>query len=234
MHVRTALTSIGLRAAVSAAAGLLVSVFAAVALSLGTVASVGPLAVGRTISGSLAPVILAIVGAGFFASIVVFGCLVAHDLLRSARSWLVAQRGLLLGPFRAITWLVARIALAMVVALQFVARSPVVVESVWLVLTVGKAVVLVLACITAAGLSAITYLGIIALGFASIGQSTGIVVAMLDDPPRPLTMALGIGAAMVLMYVGIAAFTLCGWLAYRVTRAGLRRAAALRLRTVVS
>ena len=234
MYVRTTLTSIALRAAVSAVAGLLVSVFAAVALSVVTVSSVDPLEVGRTISGSLAPVLSAIVGAGFSASVVVFGCLVAHDLLRSVGSWLVAERGLLLGPFRLIAWLAARIALAIVVALQFVWRSPVVVETVWLVLTIGKAVGLVLACITAVGLSAITYIGIIALGFASIGAGTHIIVAMLEDPPRPLTMALGIGAAIALTYIGVAAFTLCGWLAYRVTRAGLRRAAAFRLRTVVS
>lgn len=234
MYVRTTLTSIALRAAVSAVAGLLVSVFAAVALSVVTVSSVDPLAIGRTISGSLAPVLLAIVGAGFLASVVVFGCLVAHDLLRGVGPWLIAKRGPLLGPFRVIAWLIARNALAIVVALQFVWRSPVVVEIVWLVLTIGKAVGLVLACITAVGLSAITYIGIIALGFASIGASTHIIVAMLEDPPRPLTMALGIGAAIVLTYIGVAAFALCGWLAYRATRAGLRRAAAFRLRTVVS
>ena len=234
MYVRTTLTSIAVRAAVSAVAGLLVSVFAAVALSVVTVSSIDPLAIGRTISGSLAPVLLAIVGAGFLASVVVFGCLVAHDLLRGVGPWLIAKRGLLLGPFRVIAWLIARIALAIVVALQFVWRSPVVVEIVWLVLTIGKAVGLVLACITAVGLSAITYIGIIALGFASIGASTHIIVAVLEDPPRPLTMTLGIGAAIALTYIGVAAFALCGWLAYRVTRAGLRRAAVLRMRTAVS
>lgn len=234
MDVRTALANIALRAVVSGAAGLLVSAFAAVALSFGTVASAGPLAVGRTISGSLSPVLSAVVGAGFFASIVVLGCLVAHDLLRPAVPWLFAQRGLLLGPIRAITWLATRTARLTLVALQFVARSAVVVEAVWLVVTVGKAVGLVLACITAVGLTAITYIGTIGIGFISIGVSRDIVVAMLDDPPRPLTMALGIGGAIVLMYIGIAALTLCGWLAYRATRAGLRRAVVLRMRTAVS
>jgi hypothetical protein len=248
MDVRTALATIAVRAVVSGAAGLLVSAFAAVALSFGAATSADPLAVGRTISGSLSPVLSAIVGAGFFASIVVFSCLVAHDLLRRAIPWMFAQRGLLLGPIRAITWLVRRTVLLTVVALQFVARSAVVVEAVWLVVTAGKLVVtagklvvalgkavgFVLVCVTAVGLTAITYIGTIGAGFISIGVSRDIVVAMLDDPPRPLTMALAIGGAIVLMYIGIAVLTLCGWLAYRVTRAGLRRAAVHRIRTAVS
>lgn len=234
MHVRTALTSIAWRAAVSAVAGLLVSAFAAAALALGTGASADRLAVGRTISGSLAPVFSAIVEAGSLASIVVFVCLVANDVVRTAGPWLVAQRRLLLGPFQGIIWLVARVALAVFVALCFVARSTVVVEAIWLVRAVGRPVVLVLGYGAVVGLCAVVYLGTIAIGLVSIGESTRIVVAMLDDPPRPLTMALGIGGAIVVMYIGVGAFVVCGWLAYRITRAGLRRAAARRLGTVAS
>jgi hypothetical protein len=45
---------------------------------------------------------------------------------------------------------------------------------------------------------------------------------MLDDPPRPLTMALTMGGAAVLMYIGIAAFALCAWVTYQAARAGMQ------------
>jgi hypothetical protein len=252
MQVGTALTSIARRAAVSVVAGLLVSACAAAALVLGTVGSTDRLAVGRTIWGSLAPVFSAVLGAGFLAGVVVFASLIANDAMRSVGPWLVARRGWFLGPFRAIGWLVAAIALAVVVAVQFVVRSTVVADLVWLVRTVGRLVVavlfvvrstvvadlvwlvhnvgrpvvLVLGCGLIVGLCAILYGGVIVLGFACIVESTRLVVAMLEDPPRPFAMAIGMGGAAAVMYIGVAAFTLCGWLAYRATRAGLPRASA--------
>ena len=233
MQVRTALTTIAWRAAVSAIAGLLVSAFAAAALTFGAGASAERLAVGRTISEALAPLVSAVAGAGLIASIVVFACLVTNDVLRSAGRWLVAQRRWFVLLYRGMTWLVAYIALAIVAALQAVARSTVVAEAVWLVRTVGKAVgwgvllfVVLVGC-------AIPYFGAITLGLATVGQSTRIVVAMLDDPPRPLMMALGLGGAAVLMYIGIAAFALCAWITYQGARAGAR-AAARRVGTVTS
>lgn len=234
MQDPAALKTIARRAAVSAIAGLLVAAFAAAALAFGTGIAADGMPVDRTISGPLAPVVSAIVGAGSLASIVVFACLVANDVVRKAGPWLLAQRGLLLGPFRAIAWLVAQIALAMVVAVQFVIRSTVVVEAVWLVRTVGRPMVLVLGYGALIGLCAIVYVGIIVIGFACIGESTRFLVAILDDPPRQFGMALGIGGATALMYVGVAALALCLWLAYRLTRAGVQRAAARRPRTAAS
>jgi len=233
MQDRAALKTIVWRVAVSAIAGLLVAAFAAAALAFGTGMSADGLPVDHTISGSLAPVVSAIVGAGSLASIVVFACLVANDLVRKAGSWLVAQRGLLVGPFRAIAWLGAQIALALVVAILFVIRSAVVVEAVWLMRTIVWPVVLVFGYGAVLGLCATVYVGFIAIGFFCIRESTRFVVAILDDPPRPLTMALGLGGATVLMYIGIAAFALCAWIAYRAARAGAR-AAARRLGTVAS
>jgi hypothetical protein len=233
MQVRTALTTNVGRAAVSAIAGLLVAAFAAAALTFGTGISADGLPVDRTISRSLAPVLSAIVGAGSLASVVVFVCLVANGVVRKAGSWLVAQRGLFLGPFRAFAWLLAQIGLAMVVAVQFVIRSTVFVEAVWLVRTVGMPVVLVLGYGAVIGLCVIVYVGIIVIGSVCIGESTRFLVSLLDDPPRRLTMALGLGAATVLMYMGIAAFAFCAWVAYRAARAGVR-AAARRVGTVAS
>lgn len=234
MDVRTALTSIAWRATVSTLAGLLVSGFAAAALALVTVGSADRLAVGRTIPESLAPVLLAVVGAGFFASIVVFGSFVANDLVRSAGRWLVARRAWFLGLLRAITWSVVQIALAVVVTLRSVARSALVVEAIWLVRTIGRAVLFVLACATVAGLFAIPCIGLIAIGVGSIGESTRLVVAILEDPPRPLAMALRIGGATAVMYIGVAAFALDAWLAYRATRAAVRLASGGKPATIAS
>ncbi len=233
MQVRTALTTVVWRAAVSAIAGLLVSAFAAAALALGSGASADRLPVGRTISDSLAPLFSAVVGAGLIASIVVFACLVGNDVVRKAGPWLVAQRGLLLGPFRTIAWLVAHIALAVVVALQYVARSTVVVEAVWLARIVGRAVGSVLVGVMIVGGFAAADVGLIVVSFNSITESTAIVVAILDDPPRPLAMAFGFGGAAGMMYIGVGALALCLWLPYHMTRAGLRRAAR-RVGTVAS
>jgi hypothetical protein len=166
----------------------------------------------------------AVAGAGLIASAVVFVCLVMNDARRRVGPWLVAQRRHLLVPLRAITWVIARSALATVVAFQAVARSTVVVEAIWLTRTVGKALGLVLACVTGVGFVALIYVGIIVAGLACVSQSTRIVIAILDDPPRQLAMALGIGAATALMYAGLGAFALCAWLAYRVTRAAMQRA----------
>ena len=137
MEVRTALTTIAWRAAVSAIAGLLVSAFAAAALTFGAGASAERIAVGRTISDALAPLLSAVAGAGLIATVVVFGCLVMNDVLRAVGRWLAAQRRWFVMLFQAITWLgariawvVARIGLAIVVALQFVAGSTVVVEAI--------------------------------------------------------------------------------------------------------
>ena len=222
MQVRTALTTIAWRAAVSAIAGLLVSAFAAAALTFGAGASAERLAVGRTISDALAPLLSAVAGAGLIASVVVFACLVANDALRAAGRWLVAQRRWFVLLFRGITWLVAQIALAIVAALQAVARSTVVAEAVWLVRTVGKAVGWGVICFAALVGCALPYFGAITLGLATVGQSTRIVIAMLDDPPRPLTMALGLGGAAVLMYIGIAALAFCAWVTYQAARASMR------------
>jgi len=229
MQVRTALTTIAWRAAVSAIAGLLVSAFAAAALTFGAGASAERIAVGRTISDSLAPLLSAVAGAGLIATVVVFACLVMNDALRAAGRWLVAQRRWFVLLFQAIrwlgaqiAWLVAHAALATVVALQFVIRSTVVVEAVWLVRTVGWPVVLVLGYGAVVGLCAIVYVGFIVTGFSCVGWSTQILGAMLDDPPRPIAMALGVGGATALMYIGIAEFALCAWITYRATRSGLR------------
>ena len=229
MHVRTALTTIAWRAAVSAIAGLLVSAFAAAVLTFGASATAERLAVGRTISDSLAPLFSAVAGAGLIASVVVFACLVANDVLRATGRWLVAQRRWFVLLFEAITWfgariawLIARIALAIVVALQYVAGSTVVVEAVWLARMVGRAAAWGLISFSLIAGCAVLYFGAITLGLFTITESTHIVVAMLDDPPRPLTMALGMGGATVLMYIGIAALALCGWVAYRGTRGALR------------
>ena len=236
MQVRTALTTIAWQAAVSAIAGLLVSAFAAAALTFGAGASAERLAVGRSISDSLAPLFSAVAGAGLIASAVVFACLVTNDVLHAAGRWLVAQRRWFVLVFRAITWsgariawLVAHIALAIVVALQYIARSTVVVEAVWLARVVGKAVLAVLVWVMiVGGLGggfAAGYVGLILVSVTSITESTAMVVAILDDPPRTLAMALGFGGAAAIMYIGVGGLALCLWLPYYVTRASLRRAA---------
>jgi hypothetical protein len=233
VDVRTALTTIAWRAAVSAIAGLLVSAFAAAALTFGAGASAERIAVGRTISDALAPLLSAVAGAGLIATVVVFGCLVMNDVLRAVGRWLAAQRRWFVLLFRRITWLIAQIALAIVKGLHAVARSTVVAEAVWLVRTVGKAVGWGVICFAVLVGCAVPYFGAITLGLFAIGESTRIVVTMLDDPPRPLTMALGLGGAAVLMYVGIAAFALCAWVTYLAARTGAR-AAARRVGTVAS
>lgn len=212
------------RAAVSAVAGLLVAAFAAAALAVGTVGSVDRLAIGHTISDSLATMLSAIAGAGLMASAVVFVCLVMNDARRRFGTWLVAQRRHVLAPLRAVTWVIARSALATVAAVQAVARSTVVVEAIWLARTVGKPLGSVLAWVTGVGFTALVYAGIIVAGLACVGQATNIIVAMLDDPPRQLAMVLGFVAATSLMYLGLGAFALCGWLACRLTRWGVQRA----------
>jgi hypothetical protein len=219
------LNNIVWRAAVSTVAGLLVAAFAAAALALGTIAAADRLSIGRTLSGSLGPVLSAIVNAGFLAGIAVFACLVANDVVRGVGPWLIAQRRRLLGPFRAITWSLAQIALAVVVAIQFVARSTVFLEFVSLLRTVGIAVGLALYYAMLAGGFVGLNIGLIALGLYGIGECTRILVAILDDPPRLLPMAFDVGGVFALMYVSIGAFVLCGWLAYRVAGAGLRTAA---------
>jgi len=232
MQVRTALTTIAWRAAVSAIAGLLVSAFAAAALTFSAGASAERLAIGRTISESLAPLFSAVAGAGLIASVVVFASLVTNDVLRAAGRWLRAQRRWFVLLFRAITWLVANIALAIVAGFQTVARSTVVAEAAWLVRTVGKAIGWGMICFAVLVGCALPYFGAITLGLFTITESTRIVVAMLDDPPRPLTMALGMGGAALLMYTGIAAFALCAWVTYQVARVGAR--ATHQIRTAAS
>ena len=225
MQVRTALTTIAWQAAVSAIAGLLVSAFAAVALTFGAGASAERLAVGRTISDALAPLLSAVAGAGLIASVVVFACLVANDVLRAAGRWLVAQRRWFVLPFRGIAWLVAQIALAIVSALQYIAGSTVIVEAVWLARVVGRAALSVLVWVTLVGGFAAGYVGLILISLTSITESTPMIVAILDDPPRTLAMALGFGCAAAIMYIGVGALALCLWLPYHVIRAGQRRAA---------
>jgi hypothetical protein len=220
--MRAVLTRIAWRAAVSTIAGLLVSAFAAAALTLGPGTPPDRLAAGHTLSDSVAPLFSAVAGVGLIASIVVFACLLANDGLRAAGRWLVAQRQWFILLFRAATRFVAQIALAIVAALQYVARSTVVVEAVWLARTAGKALGWALVSGSVLAGCALLYFGAITLGLFTIGESTRVVVAMLDDPPRPLTMALTMGGAAVLMYVGIAAFALCTWATYQAARAGMR------------
>ena len=234
MQVRTSLESIARRAAASVVAGLLVSAFAAAALVLGTAASADRLAVGRTLWGSLAPVFSAVVGAGFLAGLVVFACLVGNDILRAVGPWLVSQRRWLVAVFQAIAWLLAQILLIVVVALKYVAESEVFLELVSLARTLGIAVGVLLACAaTIAGVVGLN-IGLVALGFYSIAESTRSLVATLDDPPRALAMAYAVGGAFALMYIGVGALWLCGWLDYRMARAGLRYVATGRLGTVAS
>jgi hypothetical protein len=222
VQIRAALTTIAWRASVSAIAGLLVSTFAAGALALGSGASADRLAVGRTILDSLAPLFSAVAGTGLIASVVVFACLIANDVLRATWRWLVAQRRRFILLFRAVAWSVTRTALAIVAALQFVARSTVVVEAIWLARTVGKVLGLALVSGSVLAGCALLYFGAITLGLFTIGESTRILVAMLDDPPRPLTMALTMGGAAALMYIGIAAFAVCAWVTYQAARASMR------------
>ena len=222
MQAGTALTSIARRAAVSIVAGLVVSAFAAAALALGTVGSADRLAVGRTIWGSLAPVFAAVAGAGFLAGIVVFACFLANDVVRAIGPWLVSQLRWLLAVFQAIAWLLAQILLVVVAALEYVARSEAFLEIVSLARTVGIAVGVLLAWAAAiAGFVGLN-IGMLAFGFFGITESTRILVAMLDDPPRLVAMAYAVGGAFALMYIGVGAWMLCGWLDYRVTRAALR------------
>jgi len=214
------------RAAVSAIAGLLVSAFAAAALLVGTVGSIGGVALD-TMSASLAPMLSAMAGTGLIASTVVLLCLLMNDVRRSAGPWFLTQRRHLLLPLRAITWGLARITLATVAAFQLVARSSVVTEFLWLVRTVAKALGWALALIAVAGVVAAMYVGTIAIGLACVGQSTHILIAILDDPPRQEVMALGVGAATFLMYLGLGAFAVSVWIAARLTRRGLQGAHAM-------
>lgn len=217
------------RAAVSALAGLLVSAFAAAALAVGTVGSVDRLALGHTISDSLAPILSAIAGAGLVASTVVFASLLMNDLRRRAGPWLFARRGLLLLPLRVIIWLIARIALAGLAAIEVVARSAVVVEAIWLTRTVGRVLGLVLVYVGGAGLAVLIYVGMILTGVYGVGQSTDMVVAILDDPPRPLAMGLRLGVAIAVMYAALGTLALCAWLAYRGTRAARQGAERVKM-----
>jgi hypothetical protein len=226
MRAQKALTYIARRGAVSVIAGLVVSAFAAGALVLGTAGSTDRLVVGRTIWTSLAAVTAAVAGAGFLACVVVFACFLANDVARAVGPWLVAQRRVLLAPFRAIGWLLAQILLVAVVAVQLVVRSAVVADLVWLARTVGRAMLVGLGYAALVGLCVVIYAGLIAISIACIGESTRIVVATFEDPPRPLAMAIVIGGATVLMYIGLAALTFGGWSAYHWTRAGLRRTAS--------
>jgi hypothetical protein len=219
---------IGRRGAVSAVAGLLVSTFATAALAVGTVGSVDRLALGHTISDRLAPMLSAIGGAGLAAGTIVFLCLLMNDALRRVGPWLVEQRRSLLVPLRALTWVIARGALAMVIAVQVVARSTVVVETIWLARTVGRPLGVALACVAGVAFAALMYVGTIVAGLACVRQATHIVVTILEDPPRQLAMTLGLALATSLMYIGLGAFALCGWLAYRVMRGGLQWAGRTR------
>ncbi len=108
-----------------------------------------------------------------------------------------------------------------------------VIEAIWLARTFGRVLLLALVSGSVLAGCALLYFGAITLGLATVGESTRIVVAMLDDPPRPLTMALGMGGATVLMYIGIAVFALCAWVTYQATRAGVRFAAR-RMDTILS
>lgn len=162
--------------------------------------------------------------AGLIASAIVFLSFLINDVRRQAGPWLVAQRRHVVSPLRAIMRLIGRGALALVVAVQVV-----VVEAIWLARTVGKALGLVLACVTGVGFVALIYVGIIVTSLACVSQSTRIIVAILDDPPRQLAMALGIGAATALMYAALGGFALCAWLPYRVTRAAIKRAGRARI-----
>jgi len=233
MDTRTLVTRILWRAAVSTVAGLLVSAFAAAALTLGTITAADGLMVGRALSGSLASVFAAVVNAGRLTGIAVFACLIANDVVRGAAPWVIAQRRWLLGPFRLIAWSLAQIALAAVLAIQFVGRSTLFLDVVWLARTVGIAVGLALYWVMIVGGFVALNLGLIAIGVFGIGEGTRILGAILDDPPRPLAMALGIGTTFGVMYVAVGAFTLCGWLSYRLAQAGVR-VAARRLGTVAS
>lgn len=196
---------------------------------MGTVGSVDRLALGHTISDSLAPILSAIAGAGLVASTVVFASLLMNDLRRRAGPWLFARRGLLLLPLRVIIWLIARIALAGLAAIEVVARSAVVVEAIWLTRTVGRVLGLVLVYVGGAGLAVLIYVGMILTGVYGVGQSTDMVVAILDDPPRPLAMGLRLGVAIAVMYAALGTLALCAWLAYRGTRAARQGAERVKM-----
>jgi len=203
-------------------AGLIVSAFAAAALVLGSAGSADRLAGGRTLWSSLTRVFEAVAGAGFLAGLVVFACLITNDTVRGVGPWIVAHCRRLGAPFRAVTWLLARILLAVVAALQDVARSAVFLWLVSLARTVGFAVGVVLAwAAIVAGIVGLN-VGAVALGFFGITESTRILVAMLDDPPRPVAMAYAVGGAFALMYIGVGSLWLCGWLDCFVTRTSLR------------
>lgn len=222
MRIQSALWRITRRAAVSVVAGLIVSAFAAAALVLGSAGSADRLAVGRTLWGSLTRVFEAVAGAGFLAGVVVFASLITNDTVRTVGPWIVAQRHWLRAPFQAVTWLLAQILLVVVAALQYVARSAVFLELVSLARTVGLALGVVLAwAAIVAGFAGLN-IGAVALAFFGITESTRILVAALDDPPRPVAMAYAVGGAFALMYIGVGSLWLCGWLDYFVTRSSLR------------
>ena len=169
----------------------------------------------------------AIAGTGLVASTVVLLCLLMNDVRRGAGPWFLAKRHHLLLPLRAIIWVLARIALATVTAFQIVARSGIVTEFLWLVRTAATALGWVLAFLIVVGGAAMMYFGTIAIGVACIGQSTHILTAILDDPPRQPVMTLGFGTATFLMYLGLGAFTVSVWMVCRVMRWGLQRAHAM-------
>ena len=222
MQIQTALGRVTRRAAVSVVAGLIVSAFAAAALVAGTMGSTDRLAVGRTLWGSLTAVFEAVAGAGFLASIVVFACLIGNDIARSVGRWVIFQRRRLLAPLHAVAWLLARILLVVVAALQYVVRSDVFRGLVSLVRTVGVAVGVMLAWAAIVAGAVGMNIGMAALGFFGVTESTRVLVAMLEDPPRPVGMAFAVGGSFALMYIGVGSLAVCGWLDYYLTRTGLR------------
>jgi hypothetical protein len=195
------------RAAISAVAGFLASIFALGALLFSLPADPMTRLVedGRP-SANVLGLLAAVAGAGLPVAITVLSCLLVWDAARWLRGKIVFRRDAF---SRALSD----------VARSIAAQGAIVVA--W-VRPVAVMVAHVILWVIGGGASVIAYLFPLSFGVMAVRESTLMVNALLEDPPSTAAMAIGMTGALGLMYAGIGLLAFCAWIAYQVARAGLR------------
>ena len=192
----------------SAITGLLASTFAAAALVFTEPTGGMPWLIedGRRPDGALVALAWALASAVIPASAAILICWLVQDTARwLVRTIRVNWHNLIRPPLRVA---IAALGVAIVIA-PAIGR-------------VSLAVARIVGAVLLGGFAVLFYVVTVAVGVVAVTSSTGMMRALLEDPPNMPTVALQMTGSFTLMFIGLGVLACCLWLPYLLARSARR------------
>ncbi|MDQ2952795.1 MAG: hypothetical protein M3R54_11095 [Chloroflexota bacterium] len=191
----------------SAITGLFASTFATAALVFSEPSGGIPwLFEGRRPDGALVALAWALAGSLIPASTTVFACWLLDDTARWIARTFRANWHILIGPPLRVAIAALNVAIVVAPAIR----------------RVFLAVARIVGGVLLGGFAVLLYVIAVGIGVVAVTTTTGMMRALLEDPPGMPTMALQMTGIFTLMFIGLGVLAFCLWFLYLLARSARR------------